>query len=199
MIKAIVFDVGGVIIDYNPLYLYRAYFNTRDEAKRFIEKTFTTEWNENVECSKSLKKEIQKLKDGSFCHLELIELFDIKWKEMTKVKKKMLDILYQLSISYPLYGLTNMAGDRIKILDESYGFLKYFKKVFVSGNLGIRKPNKQIFELLIEQTRINAFELILIDDNEENILKAQILGINAVLFKSPHELLKDLFKFGVKI
>jgi len=199
LIDALVFDIGGVLIDYNPMFLYRDHFDSYEAAKYFIESTFTSDWNEKIECSKSLKLGVQELANRKEKHLSCcIKLFDINWISMTRAKKDTLNIFNKLAKYYPMYGLTNLAGDRIQIINKAYEFTRLFEEIIISGELGIRKPDKRIFEHLIMKTQREPHRLLFFDDNKANISAAEKLGINVLHFSSSEQLQCDLKNLGIK-
>lgn len=194
-VKAIIFDLGGVLIDWNPRYVYRKIFKTEEEVEWFIENITTPDWNEQQDAGYPIRKATEELIIQHPEWEKEIRAYYGRWLEMLgEAIHPTVELLGQLknSAKYKLFGLTNWSDELFPHALERFDFLSWFDGIVVSGKEKTRKPFPEIYELLMERYEFRAPEALFIDDNLRNIKAAERLGMQVIHFTSPHELEKDL-------
>jgi 2-haloacid dehalogenase len=183
-IKNIVFDFGGVLLDWNPRYLYRSFFSDENEMEHFLANICTNEWNAEQDRGRPFSEGIKLLLSKHPEHHEAIQLYFDKWENMLKCEiSDGVKLLRELKDKdYRIWGLTNWSAETIPIAYSKHDFFKLFDGIVVSGEEKLLKPDKRIYEILLKRYMLNAEESVFIDDNFPNIKAAQELGFNAILF-----------------
>ena len=202
-IKTIILDLGGVLIDWNPEYLYRKIFNN-DESKMewFLTEICPYSWNENQDAGKSWPLAIEEKVAEHPQYREWIEAYYYRWEEMLggslqgtiEILKKLID-----SKKYQILALTNWSADTFPKALQHFEFLHWFDGIVVSGEENTRKPFHDIYQILFERYNVTPSEAIFIDDNTKNIEAGNELGLNCINFKSPTDLAEELKKYNVEI
>ena len=200
-IDTIIFDLGGVLIDWNPEYVYNGVFNgDKEKMKWFFDTICTHDWNENQDAGYPLAQATADRIALFPEHEELIKMFYGRWKEMlggpiegtVEILKKLTD-----SKHYKIVALTNWSHETFPIALETFDFLHWFEGILDSGEEKTRKPFKDIYELTLSRFEITAENSIFIDDNLRNVDAAKELGINTIHFKTPELLKEQLASFGI--
>lgn len=195
-IQTIIFDLGGVLIDWNPEYVYLDVFNgDHEKMEWFLENVCTHDWNENQDAGYPLQKATDERVAMFPEHEKLIRMFYGRWEEMlgdaiegtVTILKKLID-----NPNYKVVALTNWSAETFPIALERFEFLHWFEDILVSGVEKTRKPFPEIYQLSLERFDISAENTLFIDDNLRNIKAAEELGIRSIHFKSPEQLEKDL-------
>jgi 2-haloacid dehalogenase len=192
---AIIFDLGGVLIDWNPSYLFDTLFDDNEKKKHFFEKICTSEWNEEQDAGRSIKEATELLVNRHPEWKEYIEAYYGRWEEMLGGPiHETVEIFRDLKQSgkYRLYALTNWSGELFPIALERYDFLHWFDGRVVSGNEKMRKPFPEFYQLTLNRFDLHPERTLFIDDNLRNVKAAADLGIQAIRFESPAQLRKDL-------
>ena len=202
-IDSIIFDLGGVLIDWNPEYVYLDVFNgDRQKMKWFFDNICTHEWNENQDAGYSMAKATEERVALFPEHEEHIRMFYGCWDEMLgdsiKGSVAILDKLVQ-SPDYKVVALTNWSHETFPKALKKFDFLQWFEGIIVSGEEKTRKPFDEIYHLTLGRFNIKAESSIFIDDNLNNIKAANSLGINGIQFKSPEHLIQQLKQYNIKI
>ncbi|HEX8462602.1 MAG TPA: HAD family phosphatase [Segetibacter sp.] len=200
MIKAIIFDLGGVLIDWNPEYLYKKIFNDEHEMKNFLQEVCTPDWNEEQDAGRTVFAGTQALIKAYPAHEENIKAFYDRWPEMLGGPiEGAVEIFKRLKESdkYKLYALTNWSNETFPIAQERYSFLNWFDGIVVSGTEKIRKPATAFYKLLLDRYTVQPSEALFIDDNKRNIDAASKLGIDSIHYKNAAELEKELEKRNI--
>ncbi len=198
-VQAVVFDLGGVLIDWNPRYLYRRVFDSEGEMEGFLTTVCTPEWNAELDRGRSFEEMVALLCSEHPERREEIEAYHLRWDEMLGESfEGSVRILEELhSAGYPLYALTNWSAETFHIARKRYGFLSLFREIIVSGEAGLVKPDPKIYELLVERTGIDPSRAVFVDDREENVRAAEKQGFTGVLFQEPRQLRWDLTGLGL--
>jgi 2-haloacid dehalogenase len=192
-IKNIVFDFGGVLVDWNPRHLYKNHFQDPNEMEYFLLNICTEEWNIEQDRGRSLAEATLELQNKFPEHSAAISLFYGQWEVMLKGEiPGTVAPLHKLKKNFNLYGLTNWSSETIDIAYRRFPFFKEFDGIVVSGTEKLIKPDLRIFQLLLDRYSIQAEESIFIDDNLNNILAARELDFTAVHFLNPEQLETDL-------
>jgi 2-haloacid dehalogenase len=193
--EAIIFDLGGVLIDWNPSYLFDRLFDDETKKKHFFENICTSQWNEEQDGGRSIKEGTELLVKSHPEWKEYIEAFYGRWEEMLGGPiHETVDIFRDLKQSgkYRLYALTNWSGELFPIALERYDFLHWFDGRVVSGDEKMRKPFPEFYQLTLDRFELQPERTLFIDDNLRNVKAAEDLGIQAIRFQNPEQLRKDL-------
>lgn len=195
-IDTIIFDLGGVLVDWKPEYLYRKVFNGDEKkVKWFLSKVCTSAWNAEQDGGRTIE-EAENLKITEFPeHEDLIRLYYKEWHQMFSGPIEENVALFKAlkaSGNYKIYALTNWSAEKWELALELFPFFNYFDGVVVSGQEKMRKPFPEIYKLTVDKYAINPETAIFIDDNEENVIAAMGIKINGIHYKSPQQLLNKL-------
>lgn len=184
MIKNIIFDFGGVLLDWNPRYLYKSYFNNDEEMEHFLADICNGEWNIKQDAGRPFAEAVKELQAKYPEYAEAIQMYDDDWEKMLKCELPgSIDLLKELkSIGYGIYGLTNWSAEKIGYAFANYSFFSLFDGIVVSGVEKVVKPDRKIYEILLERYSLKPGECVFIDDNLDNVDMAKVLGINAIRF-----------------
>ena len=193
-INSVVFDLGNVLIDWDPRYLYRKLFQNDDEVEWFLENICDYDWNLKHDSgqlfSKGILEKSKKFPDYS----DHINAWYQRWEEMLggpiDESVKVLSELKEKGVS--LYIVSNWSAETYPIAEERFDFLSWFDGKIISGEVGIVKPDQEIYKLLINRYDLNPHQTLFIDDKEENIKSAELLGINGIHFQNASILREDL-------
>ena len=195
-IENIIFDLGGVLIDWNPRYLYSKIFKGDEEQMEwFLTNICTNDWNMEQDAGRSLQKGTDLLVKQYPKYTEEITAYYQRWEEMLYGEIKdtvlILNLLHSLN-EKKLYALTNWSAETFPVAWRRFPFLKLFEGIVVSGSEMTRKPYEKIYHILLDRYEIKAENSLFIDDNRENVDTALQLGFHGIHFKSP-QLLKEEF------
>jgi 2-haloacid dehalogenase len=194
-ITTIIFDLGGVLIDWNPRYVYRQIFDTEEKIDWFFENICTNEWNENQDAGKSLLKATDELV-AKFPEYEMeVRAYYDRWEEMLggpiPGTVEILRLLKETK-KYKMYALTNWSAETFPVALQRYDFLHWFDGIVMSGEERTRKPFPEIYRVLLNRFEVNPSEAVFIDDSLRNIKGAEAIGIAGIHFQSPQQLLQYL-------
>ena len=196
----VVFDLGGVLIDWDPRHLYRKLFAGNEAAmEHFLGTVCTHEWNRGQHAGRSFAEGARLLKAEHPDKAELIDAYCARFDEMMPGPiAGSVEILAELkTIGTRLYCLTNFSAETYAPTFERFEFLRWFRGVLVSGEEGVIKPDPRIFELLIERFAIDPKRAVYIDDVAANVAAAHPLGIHAIHFTTPTALRAELAGLGL--
>lgn len=199
MEKTIVFDLGGVLVDWNPRYLYRSVFNDDAKMNHFLANICTGNWNELQDAGRSIQEATEVLV-GHFPEYEFyIRMFYGEWQKMLNGPiDGTVDILKTLkNKQYRILALTNWSAETFPIALGLFDFLHWFDDVLVSGKEKLIKPDPAIFNLLIKRYSLDPAQTIFIDDNIKNVTAAKEVGLDAIHFTDPHILRLQLNERGI--
>lgn len=202
IIKNIIFDFGGVLMDWNPRYYFKDYFNDNEKMEYFLEHIAQDEWNIEQDRGRSLAEgtEIQVKKFPEW-EKEIRAFYD-NWTVMLKSDiPQNVEVLRKLkNTDYNLFGLTNWSEETFPYALENYDFFQIFEgKIVVSGTEKLIKPDPKIWHVLLERYNIKAEESVFIDDNTKNIEMAKSLGFTTIQVSPDTDLTQELKKFGVEV
>ncbi len=196
----IVFDFGGVLLDWNPHYLYRKFFNNDPAATdRFLAEIGLVEWNNRQDAGRPLALAVQELAAQFPQHAALIHAFDERWVEMIGgAIQPTVEVLGALKqADYPLYALSNWSAETFARIRHRYDFLAWFDGIVLSGEVKLVKPDPRIYRLLLERIGRPAQDCLFIDDSAANIAAARELGFQTIRFESAAQLQKELLHLGL--
>jgi 2-haloacid dehalogenase len=198
-ISAVIFDIGGVLLDWNPRYLYRKLIDDEAEMERFLSEVCTMEWHEDNDRGVPFEVTCAHLAARHPEHADLIWAWGQRTEEMLGGPiHGTVEILRELKDQgVALYALTNMETHTYPVRRERFDFLRWFDGTVVSSEEGIVKPDPRIFVLLLERYGLQAASTLLIDDSARNIAAAEALGMPTIHFQSPEALRRALETAGV--
>jgi 2-haloacid dehalogenase len=198
-VDTIVFDLGGVLIDWDPRYAYRALF-AEDEAgmERFLAEVCTSDWNHSLDAGRSMAEAIDAL---VALHPEKAELITAWWERWPQMLRGPIDgtveILETLHADgVPLYALTNWSAETFPIARERFPFLGRFRDIVVSGEERLAKPDRAIFDRLVMRAGLDPRRSVFIDDVPRNVAAAEAVGFTGILFIDPADLRHRLGTLG---
>ena len=196
----VVFDLGGVLIDWDPRHLYRKLFGANEAAmEHFLATVCTHEWNRGQDAGRTFAEGARLLKAEHPDKAELIDAYCARFDEMMPGPiAGSVEILADLkSFGTPLYCLTNFSAETYPPTFERFEFLRWFRGVLVSGEVGVIKPDPGIFELLLERFAIDPKRAVYIDDVVANVDAARPFGIHAIHFRTPTALRAEIAELGL--
>ncbi len=199
-VDTIIFDLGGVLVDWNPAYVFDRLIEDENKRKQFFAEICTSEWNEEQDAGRSLKEATKLLVDQHPEWQEYIEAYYGRWEEMLGGPiQETVAIFRELKESgkFKFYALTNWSAELFPIALQKYDFLHWFDGRLVSGEEKTRKPFPEFYQLLLDRFKIRKEEALFIDDNARNAEAAQAMGIPTVRFESPAQLRAELEKRGI--
>jgi 2-haloacid dehalogenase len=200
MTKAIIFDLGGVLIDWNPHHLYHKLFTDEQAMKNFLANIATMDWNEEQDMGRSLQEGTEILVQQHPEHEANIRAYYGRWDEMLggeiEGTVKLFDELNATG-RYKMYALSNWSAETFGIAQNRYDVLKQFDGVVISGEEKIRKPFPQFYHILLNRYGLKPAECLFIDDNYRNVLAAGDLGIPSIHFTGAEELEAELRERGL--
>jgi 2-haloacid dehalogenase len=196
---AVVFDLGGVLIDWNPRHLYRQMFSEEAAMERFLNEVTTAAWNLEQDRGRSFADGIAELVRDHSGHADLIEAYWHRWPEMLgEPLPGTVEILAALrATGVRLLALSNWSAETFPIGAARYPFLAWFEAIVVSGEVGLVKPDPALFRLMIDRHGIEPASTVFIDDSSANVQAAAALGFTAIPFTGALELRRDLARVGL--
>ncbi|WP_119343683.1 HAD family hydrolase [Facilibium subflavum] len=200
--KNIIFDFGGVLLEWNSDYFYAQYFNYNlQEMERFYQQTGIKEANKRIDRGESFDSVLKPILDKTPQYSEALSLWKKAWHKMIGNEiTGSVDLLRALHAKgYNLYGLTNWSAETFPYVYYSYDFFHLFKDIVVSGREKLIKPEAEIYQLCLSRNEIKASESVFIDDNLDNIKACEALGIKGIHFKNAEQLGSDLRALGVSL
>jgi len=199
MKKAIVFDFGGVLIDWSPYHLYRQLLPSDDAVREFLEEIKFTEFNKKLDAGYPFNKMKVELLEKYPRQQELVRAFFDRWMECTGgAIEPTVEIMREVKAAgYPVYGLSNWSHETFPLLRHRYPFLPELDDYLLSGIAGVAKPDEEIFRLFLQRIGRQAEDCVFIDDAQVNIDAANRLGFTGILFSSAPQLRVELRKIGV--
>jgi 2-haloacid dehalogenase len=198
--QALAFDLGGVLIDWNPRHLYRKIFNGDEETmERFLSEICTSEWNAMQDAGRPFAEGTEELISRHPDQAELIRAFFDRWPEMVAgAIEQTVEILAELKRGgREIYALSNWSAETFPHALKRFEFLGWFDFTVISGEIGLAKPSREVFEFLLEKTGRRAGEVTFIDDSQVNVAAAREFGFDVIHFRSPEQLRDELTSRGI--
>jgi 2-haloacid dehalogenase len=195
----VVFDFGGVLIDWDRRYLYRKAFEDEQEMEWFLKNVCSDEWNMLQDKGIPFSETIPALQMKFPEYCDKIAMYESRWGEMVKGEiTGSVEILNEIRAkNYPVYGLTNWGLDTFPHISAQFEFLQNLDGFVMSGDEKLIKPDPELFKIFINRFQIKPESCVFIDDNYRNIESANKLGFRTILFVSSESLRKDLQLLGI--
>lgn len=200
MTTSIIFDLGGVLINWDPRNLYHKIFEDEKRMEYFLANICTSDWNEEQDGGRSLADGTNLLVTQHPEWESEIRAFYDRWEEMLGgVIEGTLDVLTRLreSGNYKIYALTNWSSETYPVAQGLYEFLGWFEGVLVSGAEKMKKPDPKFYNLMLDRFDINPSETLFTDDNLRNVKAARAMGIPTIHFQNPEQLEKEMKVRGI--
>jgi 2-haloacid dehalogenase len=199
-IKTVIFDLGGVLIDWNPDYVYREIYPDPVQRKWFFDNICTHDWNMQQDAGRPLSEATEE-KVSEFPEYEdQIRAFYGRWKEMLGdaiyENVRLLDQVVKAN-GHRVYALTNWSHETFPVALDRFEFLQWFEGIVVSGEEKTIKPLREIYEILFHRYDIEPSKALFIDDNKDNVAGAVNAGMHAVHYTTHEQLRHDLASFGI--
>jgi len=198
-ITTVVFDLGGVLVDWDPRYLYRNLFDDPDEMESFLAEVTSAEWNSHQDAGRPWAEGIELLVAEHPERRELIEAFHSRWPEMLAGEiPGTVDVLAELrTTGVRLLALSNWSAETFPIARERFDFLEWFEAIVISAEVGVNKPDQRIFEHFVERFGIEPAATLFVDDASANVDAATVVGFRPILFTDADALRRELVGLGL--
>ena len=200
-IKNIIFDFGGVLMDWNPRYFFKDYFKDDEKMEFFLKNIAVDEWNAEQDRGRSLKDGTQILVAKHPEWEKEIRAYYDNWTTMLRsdIPENVAVLRKLAGTKYELFGLTNWSHETFPYALEHYDFFQLFEgKIVVSGEEKLIKPDPEIWHVLLNRYDLKAEESVFIDDNAKNIEAAEKLGFHCIHITENTDLEKELRAVGVQ-
>lgn len=195
----VVFDIGNVLLRWNPRHLYRTIFDDEAEMEWFLSTICTPDWNLEQDRGRDWEEAIAFLVKDYPDHESAIRAFHERWEETVsgpfEQNVALLDRLRQAGI--PNYCITNFSSPKLALAQKKYPFLKGFDGIIVSGDERLLKPDPAIYQLLLSRYHLKAQDCVFIDDSKANVDGARSVGFHAIHFTESVDLAEALRSYGI--
>jgi len=199
-IKAIIFDYGNVLLDWNPRYVYRRYFpNDPEGMERFLQEVNFMEWNAHQDRGRPFAEGVAILSEQFPQYADLIRAYHEHWIDsIGEAFTGTVEILKRLKqTGYSLYGFSNWSAETFPHARTRYDFFDLFDDMVISGAVGYVKPEPEIYQIMLDKIQRPAHECLFIDDSLPNINQANTMGFVTIHFQSPIQLEDELKRLGI--
>lgn len=199
-VRVVVFDIGGVLLDWDPRRLYRELLPDPAELDRFLAEVCTPAWNATIDAGRPFDEACDELAARHPAYADLIHA----WKRQDEMVAGEIAGTAELvgrlhDAGTPLYLLTNMPADVFAARRRTYPVLRRFDGAVVSGEEGVLKPSPEIFAALRERYRLDPAETLFVDDMEVNVAGARAAGFLAHRFVGAPALETELRAHGLPV
>jgi len=193
-IDTVIFDLGGVLIDWSPYHLYRKLFDNDDEIARFLDEIDLYKWLHGVDADKPFQQGVAELSARLPQHAELIGAYWHRWAEtLNGTLDDSLTVVSELKArGTPLYVISNWSSETWHHATERFAFLDWFDGLVISGLEGVAKPDAEIFHIACDRFKLTPERAVFIDDRADNIDSARALGFHGVHFTDAAALRQQL-------
>jgi 2-haloacid dehalogenase len=196
----VVFDLGGVLIDWNPRHLYRKIFGDDETAMEgFLAEVCSPEWNAQQDAGRSFAEAVAEREALYPQHAELIAAYFERWPEMLggPIEESVSVLASLKQAQVPVFALTNWSRETFPFALERFDFLRWFDGIVVSGEEGLAKPDPQIYRVLTERYAVVPEQAVFIDDSAANVDAAHAMGMVGIHFQNDGQLHGQLHELGV--
>jgi 2-haloacid dehalogenase len=199
-LDTVVFDLGGVLADWDPRYLYRQLFDGDEAAmEEFLDTVTTSEWNHAMDAGRDRAEAVAELVAAHPHHEALIRAWVERWEDMLGAEiagtATVVDDLADAGVR--LLALTNWSAETFPTARLRYPSFARFEGIVVSGEHGLAKPDPELFAVLIRRHAVDPATTVFVDDKDSNVDAAAALGFTGVLFTTPEALRGDLVRLGL--
>ena len=197
--RAVLFDLGNVFIEWDPRYVYRTLFSDPAEMEHFLKVVCAPDWNWSIDAGKPFMEAIRERQAMFPEYAEFIGFWYSRWREMLHGEiPGSVAVLWDLKAqATPIYALTNWSLETFSATRERFGFLDWFARIVVSGEVKLAKPDPEIFRLTARQCGLVPQETLFVDDLQANIDAALAVGFDALRFTGAEALRAALVERGL--
>jgi HAD superfamily hydrolase (TIGR01509 family) len=191
----VVFDLGNVLLRWDPRFLYRQVFAGDEERMEwFLANICTNAWNIEQDKGRTFEEAVRVLAAEHPDHAPHIHAYHERWHEtLPGAIEGTVEILEELDRKdVPLYAITNFNGPKLRETQKRFDFLNVFRDIVVSGEVRMLKPDREIFDLFLTRNALTAGDCLFIDDSRHNVEGAKAVGMDAIQFESPPQLRREL-------
>ena len=199
-INAIIFDFGGVLINWDPHRVFNKYFASDTQAvDAFLKEINFTAWNLSQDKGYPFTQAVRELSAQHPQYASLIQAYDEEWEQsISGIIAETAEILYRLKAAgCHLYGLTNWSAEKFAIVRHKYKVFDLFEEILVSGEVKLIKPDPAIYRLLLKKIKYPPEACLMIDDSATNEEASRKMGFVAVHFTSPEQLESEFRRLNV--
>lgn len=196
-----VFDLGGVFVDWNPMYLFRKLFDSEEDAQWFRDNVYSDGFNLELDAGDSYAQAVVRLSARFPKYWREIHAYDQRWKETVgDFIQGTIDIHDELiAADIPTFAITNFSWEKWASCLGEWPFLEKFDGVIVSGLEHLVKPDPRIYQRFCERYSLAPDACVFIDDSEPNVASARKFGMHAIHFKDPAALRRELIALGLPL
>ncbi|MDE1963384.1 MAG: HAD family phosphatase [Xanthomonadaceae bacterium] len=200
-VDTVVFDLGGVLVDWDPRYLYRTLFDDKAAMERFLAEVCTPAWNLAQDAGRPWAEAVATLSAQHPAFAREIAAFHARWPETLRGPiQPTVDLLARLrDADVRLYALTNWSQETFPHARERFDFLDWFAGIVVSGEERLVKPDPEIYRRLIRRYAIDPARALYIDDSAKNVAAAEALGMHGWHFRGADGLRTRLQALGLPV
>lgn len=200
-VTTVVFDIGNVLVRWDPRNLYRTLIADEAEMERFLAEVCTNDWNLEQDRGRSFADAVAERVALFPEHEALIRAYDERWEDMVPgAIDGTVDLLHELDAAgVPLYAITNFSSEKFALTWQRFPFLGRFRDTVVSADERLLKPDPAIYRTLLDRNRLAAGETVFIDDSPKNVAGAEAVGMKAIHFVSPDDLRRRLAALGLPV
>jgi 2-haloacid dehalogenase len=201
-ISAVTFDIGGVLVDWNPRHLYRKLFGPDEAAmESFLAQICTPEWNTRLDAGRPFSEAVEELVAVYPDKADLITAYQVRWPEMLGSSfDGTLAIVRELrAAGYPTYALSNWARETFDSTRHKFAFLDEMDGILISGDVHLAKPDPAIFREFLRKFALDPAATVYIDDWDRNVAAAASMGMAAIHFTDSDRLRRDLRALGLPL
>lgn len=200
-INTVVFDLGNVLIDWNPRHLYRKIFADEAEMEYFLTHVCNSEWNEKQDAGRPWVEAVAEAGARFPQYEAAIRAYHERWPEtLNGALEDSVALLKRLkNQGVRVLALTNWSNETFHFAEEQFPFLQEFEGIVVSGYEQLIKPDPRIFNLLIERYGLNPAQTVFVDDSPRNVEGARAVGLHAVQFSNAAKLEEALAQLSLEL
>jgi 2-haloacid dehalogenase len=189
-IDAVIFDLGGVLVDWDPRHLYRSLFARESEMEQFLSEICTPAWHNRLDAGRPMDEAVTELADQHPGQASLIRAYRDRWSEMFEGEiqgtVRLLKRLYRSNI--PLYALSNFPAEKFEDFRQQFDFVSCFQGIVLSGTEQLTKPDPRIYACAVNRFDLDAGRTLFIDDRIENVESARTFGLRTHHFRGADRL-----------
>ncbi|GAA4345050.1 HAD family phosphatase [Flaviaesturariibacter amylovorans] len=195
----IIWDLGNVLVDWNPRYLFNKLFTNKEEQDHFLAHVCTDEWHRRQDGGRPVAEATGELAQQHPGLAHYIRAFYARWKEMFggPITGSVALLAELKDRGYRQYALTNWSAELFDETRPDYPFLEWFDGIVVSGAERMTKPDADIYHVLLERYSVDPARAVFIDDREANVRTALQLGLHGIVFSTPDALRNELRKLDI--